>query len=113
MARFLIALEKRTSAHPGRAAATPGGLFGAAIRIATAADDAERDRLKAKLWKRLPIQLFRWMHQGQYADMAFMLHAVAPRPEGTPARLIERAWDIMPEIVRRPEATHGWDIAQR
>ena len=75
-----------------------------ALRIATAADGAERDRLKAKLRKRMPLHLFRWMHHGHYDDVAFMLHAVFPRPEGPPSRLIERAWDFMPEIERRPEA---------
>ncbi|MFO0887956.1 MAG: hypothetical protein U0790_02295 [Isosphaeraceae bacterium] len=109
----LITMAERLAARPGRGAARPGGLFGDALRIATAADGAERDRLRAKLRKRMPLHLFRWMHHGQYPDMAFMLHAVFPRPEGPPSRLIERAWDFMPEIERRPGADFGWDIARK
>ncbi len=109
----LVAMAERLTAHPGRGAATPGGLFGDELRIATAADGAERDRLKAKLRKRMPLHLFRWMHHGHYPDVAFMLHAVFPRPEGPPSRLIERAWDFMSEIERRPEAYFGWDIARK
>jgi hypothetical protein len=109
----LFAMANRLSAHPGRGAATPGGLFGDALRIARAEDDTERERLKARLRKRMPLHLFRWMHYGQFADVAFMLHAVFPRPEGPPSRLIERAWDFMPEIERRPDANYGWDIARK
>jgi hypothetical protein len=108
----LDAMAKRLSARPGRRAATPGGLFGEALRIATAADSAERDRLRARLRKRVPLHLFRWMHHGQYPEVAFLLHAVFPRPEGPPSRLIERAWDFLPEIERRPEAYLAWDIAR-
>jgi hypothetical protein len=109
----LIAMAERLAARPGRGAERPGGLFGDALRIATAADSAERDRLKAKLRQRMPPHLFRWMHQGHYPDMAFMLHAVFPRPEGPPSRLIESAWDFMPEIERSPEANFDWDIARK
>lgn len=109
----LVAMAERLSAKPGRGAARPGGLFGDALRISTAADDAERDRLKAKLRKRMPLHLFRWMHRGLFDDVAFILHAVFPRPDGPPSRLIERAWDFMPEIERRPEAYFGWDVARK
>jgi hypothetical protein len=109
----LDAMAKRLSARPGRGAATPGGLFGDALRIAHAAEGAARESLKAKLRKRMPLHLFRWMHRGSSDNVAFILHAVFPHPEGPPSRLIERAWDFMPEIERRPGAFLGWDIARK
>jgi hypothetical protein len=109
----LVAMAERLSAKPGRGAATPGGLFGDALRIATAKDGAERERLKVKLRKRMPLHLFRWMQHGQYEDVAFMLHAVFPRPDGPPSRLIERAWDYLPEIERVPGEYLGWDIVRK
>ena len=107
----LTALAERLAANPGRGATIPGGLFGDALRIATAPDATERDRLRAKLRKRMPLQLFRWMDHGQYEAVAFMLHAVFPRPDGPPSRLIETAWNDMPEIARRSKGQYGWDIA--
>lgn len=109
----VVAMAKRLAANPGRGSATPGGLFGDALKIATVADSAERGRLKAKLRKRMPLHLFRWMHRGHYANVAFILHALFPRPEGPPSRLIEHAWDFMPELERRPAANFGWDIARK
>ena len=105
----LFAIAERLSAYPGRGAAAPGGLFGDALRIATAGDAAERDRLKAKLRKRMPLHLFRWMQHGNYSDVAFMLYAVFPHPEGPPSRLIESTWNHLPEIERIPGYT-AWDI---
>ena len=87
-------------------------FFGDALRIATAPDATERDRLRAKLRKRMPLHQSRWMDHGQYEAVAFMLHADFPRPEGPPSRLIETAWNNMPEIARRSNAQHGWDIAE-
>ncbi len=86
----LVAMMERLAARPGRGTATPGGLFGDALRIAMAEDEAERARLKAKLRKRMPLHLFRWMNHGHYRDVAFVLHAVFPRPDGPPSLLIER-----------------------
>ena len=108
----LLAMRDRLSAHPGRGASTPGGLFGDALRVVTAADDAGRDRVKSRLRKRLPLHFFRSMHRGHASDVAFLLHALFPRPDGPPSRLIERVWDILPEIERRPEAHFGWDVAR-
>ncbi len=109
----LTALAERLAANPGRGAATPGGLFGDALRIATAPEETERDRLRAKLRKRMPLHLFRWMDRGQHRSVACMLHAIFPRPEGPPSRLIERAWDFMPEIRRSPGVYRGWDVARK
>jgi len=109
----LAAVAKRLSINPKDGATIPRGFFGDALRIVMTNDDDERDRLKAKLRKRLPLHFFRWMHHGQYHNIAFMLHALFPRPEGPPSRLIERVWDFMPEIERRPDADFGWDIAGR
>lgn len=107
----LAVMAKRLDIDPKDGATIPRGFFGDALRITTAPTDAERDRLKAKLRKRMPLHLFRWTHRGYYDDVAFMLHAVFPRPEGSPRLLIERIWDHMPEIERRPDADFGWDIA--
>jgi hypothetical protein len=107
----LVAMAKRLAARPGRGATPPGGLFGDALRIATATDEAERDRLKARLRKRMPPHLFRWMDHGQYEQVAFVLHAVFPTPEAPPSRLIERAWDFLPELERCPGG-YGWDVAR-
>ena len=109
----LTAISERLAAKPGRGAATPGGLFGDALRIATAPEETERDRLRAKLRKRMPLHLFRWMDRGHYRSVACMLHAIFPRPEGPPSRLIERAWNFMPEIRRTPGVYRGWDIARK
>ena len=110
---MITAISERLAAKPGRGAATPGGLFGDALRIATAPDATERERLRAKLRKRMPLHLFRWMDHGQYDAVAFILHAVFPRPDGPPSRLIETVWNDMPEIARRSRAEHGWDIARK
>jgi hypothetical protein len=109
----LTAISERLAAKPGRGAATPGGLFGDALRIATAPEETERDRLRAKLRKRMPLHLFRWMDRGQYRSVACMLRAIFPRPEGPPSRLIETAWNFMPEMARRSKGQYGWDIARK
>lgn len=109
----LIAMSERLASRRGKKPARPGGLFGDALRIATAADEDERDRLKTKLRKRMPLQFFRWMHHGHYLDVAFVLQAIFPRPEGPPSRLIERVWDVMPDLERHPNAYFGWDIARK
>ena len=36
----------------------------------------------------MPLHLFRWMDRGHYRSVACMLHAIFPRPEGPPSRLI-------------------------
>jgi hypothetical protein len=109
----LNAMAERLAAKPGRGAWPPGGLFGDALRIVNAPDEKERERLRLKLRKRMPLHLFRWMNRGHYGDVAFILHALFPRPEGPPSRLIERAWDFMPEIERRRELSFGWDIVKK
>jgi hypothetical protein len=60
----------------------------------------------------MPLHLFRWLHRGHYADVAFLLHAVFLRPEGPPSRLIERVWDHLPEIERLPDEYRGWDVVR-
>jgi hypothetical protein len=104
-------MADRLSGQPG-ATARPGGLFGDALRIATAGDVSERDCLKARVRRRIPRHLFRWLHRGLYDDVAFVLHAVFPRPAGPASRLIETAWDHIPEI-ERIGGYMNWDIARR
>jgi hypothetical protein len=101
-------MADRLSGLPGATART-GGLFGDALRLAMAEDPSERDRLKAHVRKRIPRQLFRWLHRGHYPDVAFVLHALFPRPEGPPSRLIETAWDHIPEI-ERVGGYLNWDL---
>ena len=105
----IISLWDRVSQQKGRGSPRPGGLFGDALRIAMAEDPAERERLKARLRKRIPLQLFRWMSHGHYSDVALVLHALFPRLEGPPRRLIESAWTHLPEIERIP-GYRAWDI---
>jgi hypothetical protein len=52
------------------------------------------------------------MERGNYSDVAFMLHAVFPRPEGPPSRLIESAWNFLPEIQRIP-GYMSWDVKRK
>jgi hypothetical protein len=66
----------------------PTGLFCHALRIALAADDSQRQAEKDRLRKQILAQLFRWIDRGRYGDVAFTLHALFPRPEGPPSRLI-------------------------
>ena len=64
----------------------------------------------------MPLHLFRWMDRGHYRSVACMLHAVFPRPEGPPSRLIERVWDFMPEIRlagRLPRLGHCAEIVAK
>ncbi len=65
----IISLWDRLSREKGRLSARAGGLFGDALQIATAVDPAERERLKAKLRKRIPLHMFRWMSHGNYSDV--------------------------------------------
>jgi hypothetical protein len=107
----VMLIAKKLYGKPG-APAKPGGLFGDALRIASAADTAERDQLKAKVRKRLGLQLFRWVNQGHYDSVAFMLHAVYPKPAGARSALIEAAWTHMPEIERVPGYL-AWNVKRR
>lgn len=75
------------------------GLFGAALRIAFAADDSERQAEKQKLRKRMPAQLFRWIDDGHYGYVAYMLYSLFPQPDGAPSRLIESCWQIIGDKV--------------
>ena len=108
----IISLWDRLSREKGRGSARPGGLFGDALGIATAEEPAEREHLKAKLRKRIPLQMFRWMCHGNYADVALLLHALFPRCEGPPRWLIESAWNHLPEIERIP-GYRAWDIKRK
>lgn len=102
------AMEERLSGLPGTTA-RPGGLFGDSLKLSMADDPSERDRLKAHVRKRIPPHLFRWQHRGHHTDVAFILHAIFPRPEGPPSRLIESAWDHIPEI-ERVGGHLSWDV---
>ncbi len=108
---ILRMLAKRL-ARRQRTPTRPNGLFGAALRIIDAPDVRERDREVARLKKRLPAQFFNWFHRGHYDDPAYLLHALYPRPEGPPGRLIERIWDHLPDLVRDPYASFGWRVAK-
>jgi hypothetical protein len=104
-------ITKKLYGRPG-ATARPGGLLGDALRMAQAEDEPERERLKEKLRKRMPLHLFRWMSRGLFDNVAFMLHAVYPKPAGRPSGLIEEAWTYMPEIERVP-GYPGWDVKRK
>jgi hypothetical protein len=108
----IISLWDRVSREKGRGSARPGALFGDALRFAMAEDPAERERLKAKLRKRIPLHMFRWMCRGNYSDVALMLHALFPRLEGSARGLIESAWNHLPEIERVP-GYMAWDIKRK
>jgi hypothetical protein len=108
----IISLWDRVSRQKGRGSARPGGLFGDALRIAMAEDPAERERLKAKLRKSIPLHMFRWMSRGNFRDVALLLHTLFPRLEGPPRRLIESAWNHLPEIKRIP-GYMAWDIKRK
>jgi hypothetical protein len=108
----IISLWDRVARQKGRGSPRPGGLFGDALRIATAEDPAGRERLKAKLRTRIPLHMFRWMSHGNYSDVALLLHALFPRPDGAPRRLIESAWNYFPEIKRIP-GFKAWDIKRK
>jgi hypothetical protein len=108
----LSVMADRLSRSRGKSAARPGGIFGDALRISQAESLAEREGLKAKLRKRIPLQFFRWMSHGNYHDVAFILRAVFPRPEGPPSRLIESAWNYLPEIERIP-GDGAWDVKRK
>jgi hypothetical protein len=99
------------SRSPG-ATARPGGYFGDVLRIGAAGRTAERDRLKTMVRKRMPLHLFRWLHRGHFDNVAFVLHAVFPRPIGPPSRLIETAWDHIPEI-ERVGGYMNWDVRRK
>ena len=75
------------------------GLFGHALRIALAANDEERRAEQERLRKRAGKQLFVWIDRGHYGDVAYMLYALFPRPNGPPYRLIEECWQYIPEDV--------------
>jgi hypothetical protein len=75
------------------------GLFGHALRIASAEDEAEREIEKRKLRKSISKQLFTWIDRGHYDYLAYSLYALFPRPEGPPYRLIEDVWKYIPEDV--------------
>jgi hypothetical protein len=107
----VMLIAKKLCSRPG-SPANPGGLFGDALRIASAADATERDQLKTKVRKRLGTQLFRWVDHGHYDSAAFMLHAVFPRPAGARSALIEQAWDHMPGIERIPGYS-SWNVKRR
>jgi hypothetical protein len=77
----------------------PTGLIGHAFRIASAADDSQRQDEKERLRKQIPKQLSRWIDRGHYGDVAYTLHALFPRPEGPPSRLIERCWQYIDDRV--------------
>ena len=77
-----------------------------------AENPAERERLKAKLRKRIPLHMFRWMCHGNYSDVALLLHALFPRPEGPSRGLIDSAWNHLPEIERIP-GHKAWDIKRK
>ena len=70
----------------------PTGLFGQALRIASAADDSQRQDEKERLRERIPAQVFRWIDRGNFDAVAFTLYALFPRPAGPPGRLIEDCW---------------------
>jgi hypothetical protein len=108
----IVSLWDRVSGQKGRGSARPGGLFGDALRIAMAEEPAERERLKVKLRKRIPPQLFRWMTRGNYSDVALLLHALFARLDGPPRGLIESAWNHLPEITRVP-GYNSWDIKRK
>ena len=73
----------------------PSGLFGHALRIASAADDSQRQDEKERLRKRISAQLFTWIVRGHYDAAAFTLYALFPRPGGPPSRLIEDCWQYI------------------
>jgi len=81
------------------------GPFSYASRIASAADGPARQAEEEKLRKRLGKQLFNWIEHGQYDSVAYLLHALFPRPDGPPSSLIEQCWRWIPEevIEQRPQ----------
>jgi hypothetical protein len=89
------------------------GLFGHALRIATASDELARETEKAKVKKVLGKQLFDWISHGQYSAVAYALRALFPTPDGPPFRLIEGCWNhISDDLIKRwlttgPEAPRG------
>jgi len=73
------------------------GVFGDALRIATASNSDERNSAKEKLRKKMRKQLFHWIDRGNLEDLAYTLYALFPRPDGAPCRLIEECWVYVDE----------------
>jgi len=73
------------------------GLFGHALRFATATDDDERHFEKGKMKVKVAKELVKWASKGGYLDIAYSLHALFPRPAGPPCRLLEECWKYVPE----------------
>jgi hypothetical protein len=79
------------------------GLFFSALRVALATDDTERQKLIGSLRKNLSKRLLTWIQNGLYDDLAYALYAHFPKPEGEPSKLIEEAWQYIPdEKVQKP-----------
>jgi hypothetical protein len=73
------------------------GLFGGAVRYSAARSESERQLEKARLRATASRQLFRWIDQGFWSNVAYALHALFPFPEGPPRRQLEECWRHIPE----------------
>ena len=98
-----LLIRRLVARHPARAdgggSVGPKGVFGHAMRIASAESEAQRRIEKESLRKKIPGRLFTWINTGLFVEAAFALYALFPRPDGLPCELIEGCWGWIPESV--------------
>jgi hypothetical protein len=73
------------------------GVVSAALRVALAKDESERRRAIDGLTKSVAKRLPGWISGNRFEYLGYALHALFPRPEGEPSKLIDEAWQYIPD----------------